>query len=215
MHYLLSRWSRGLFAEGTKDAVKQAQKDHLLEAGARGPPKPLVLYPCYTKTREVMGNPSPPPNFPRPLEGRGKFERFSEAAGFAPRDPRDFPRAKMHYTYLLSLHLFFFTTVCWVLVKSKETPCRCCILYHLQLLLWLLFVFLLFNVRPHGQDERVLASRWCFLLDWPWRAVCLVFGHSHFEISLFGGFFVAYLTSHIISVVGVLALALTLALAIQ
>ena len=28
------------------------------------------------------------------LEGRGKSERFSEAVGFAPRDPRDFPRAK-------------------------------------------------------------------------------------------------------------------------
>ena len=28
------------------------------------------------------------------LKGRGKFKRFSEAVGFAPRDPRDFPRAK-------------------------------------------------------------------------------------------------------------------------
>ena len=36
-----------------------------------------TLYPCSTKTREVLGNPSPPPNFPRPKrfpkgEARGK-----------------------------------------------------------------------------------------------------------------------------------------------
>ena len=37
--------------------------------------------PCSTKTREVLGNPSPPPS------------RFSSAVGFAPLDPRDFPRA--------------------------------------------------------------------------------------------------------------------------
>ena len=35
------------------------------------------MYPCSTKTREVLGNPSPPPNFPRPKrfpegEARGK-----------------------------------------------------------------------------------------------------------------------------------------------
>ena len=37
--------------------------------------------PCSTKTREVLGNPSPPPS------------RFSSAVGFAPLDPQDFPRA--------------------------------------------------------------------------------------------------------------------------
>ena len=37
--------------------------------------------PCSTKTREVLGNPSPPPS------------RFSSALGFAPLDPWDFPRA--------------------------------------------------------------------------------------------------------------------------
>ena len=37
--------------------------------------------PCSTKTREVLGNPSPPPS------------RFSSPVGFAPLDPRDFPRA--------------------------------------------------------------------------------------------------------------------------
>ena len=42
----------------------------------------MVLYPYSTKTREVLENPSPTP------------ERFPEAVGFAPRDPRDFPRTK-------------------------------------------------------------------------------------------------------------------------
>ena len=37
--------------------------------------------PCSTKTREVLGNPSPPPS------------RFPSAVGFAPLDPLDFPRA--------------------------------------------------------------------------------------------------------------------------
>ena len=38
--------------------------------------------PCSTKTRDGLGNPSPPPS------------RFPLVMGFAPRDPRDFPRAK-------------------------------------------------------------------------------------------------------------------------
>ena len=38
------------------------------------------LYPCSTKTREVLGNPSPPPNFSR-VEG----------------NPRDFPRPWVLY----------------------------------------------------------------------------------------------------------------------
>ena len=37
--------------------------------------------PCSTKTREGLENPSPPPS------------RFPLAMGFAPLDPRDFPRA--------------------------------------------------------------------------------------------------------------------------
>ena len=37
--------------------------------------------PCSTKTREVLENPSPPPS------------RFPLVMGFAPLDPRDFPRA--------------------------------------------------------------------------------------------------------------------------
>ena len=52
-----------------------------------------------------MGNPSPPPNFPRPKrfsegEARGKSRESREireifrGRGFAPRDPRDFPRVK-------------------------------------------------------------------------------------------------------------------------
>ena len=64
-----------------------------------------TMYPCSTKTREVLGNPSPPPNFPRPKrfpegEARGKSRGSREireifrGRGFAPRDPRDFPRAK-------------------------------------------------------------------------------------------------------------------------
>ena len=65
------------------------------------------LYPCSTKTREGLRNPSPTAKrFPETQEisrGRspreisrveGNFERFPAAMGFAPRDPRDFPRAK-------------------------------------------------------------------------------------------------------------------------
>ena len=65
------------------------------------------MYPCSTKTREVLGNPSPTPKrFPETQEisrGRspreisrveGNLERFPKAVGFAPQDPRDFQRAK-------------------------------------------------------------------------------------------------------------------------
>ena len=38
--------------------------------------------PYSTKTREVLGNPSPPPS------------RFSSAVGFAPRDPREHSRVE-------------------------------------------------------------------------------------------------------------------------
>ena len=49
-----------------------------------------IMYPCSTKTREVLGNPSPPPNFPRPKrfpegEARGKSRGSREIL-------RDFPR---------------------------------------------------------------------------------------------------------------------------
>ena len=62
----------------------------------------IKLYPCSTKTRDGLGNPSPTPkisrdprDFPREISRvEGNLERFPAAMGFAPRDPRDFPRAK-------------------------------------------------------------------------------------------------------------------------
>ena len=55
-----------------------------------------TLYPCSTKRREVLENPSPTPkisrdprDFPRVS---GNLKRFPAAMGFAPRDPKDFPR---------------------------------------------------------------------------------------------------------------------------
>ena len=62
--------------EGDIRAVEQSMKLSIN-------PSLVIMRECpySTKTREVLGNPSPPPS------------RFSSAVGFAPLDPRDFPRA--------------------------------------------------------------------------------------------------------------------------
>ena len=63
------------------------------------------LYPCSTKRREVLGNPSPPPNFPRPKrfpegEARGKSRGSREireifrGRGFCTPRPEGFPEGE-------------------------------------------------------------------------------------------------------------------------
>merc|ERR1712212_1387 len=64
-----------------------------------------TMYPCSTKTREVLGNPSPPPNFPRPKrfpegEARGKSRGSREireifrGRGFCTPRPEGFPEGE-------------------------------------------------------------------------------------------------------------------------
>ena len=62
------------------------------------PVEKLMMRECSysTKTREVLGNPSPPPS------------RFPLAMGFAPLDPR----VSQHYCQLTSLHLYLLICCC-------------------------------------------------------------------------------------------------------
>ena len=85
------------------------QYDELSEQGYTSLPrryqKSDALYPCSTKTREVLGNPSPPPNFPRPKrfpegEARGKSRGSREireifrGRGFCTPRPEGFPEGE-------------------------------------------------------------------------------------------------------------------------
>ena len=65
----------------------------------------MVLYPCSIKTREVLGNPSPTPDFPRPErfpegEARGKSRGSREireifrGRGFCTPRPEGFPEGE-------------------------------------------------------------------------------------------------------------------------
>ena len=56
----------------------------------------ILMYPCSTTTRAVLGNPSPSPNFPRPKRSQGSREirEIFRGRGFCTTRPEGFPEGE-------------------------------------------------------------------------------------------------------------------------